>query len=57
MIKVFLYGGMSVDWKEVARISDIESIDTGVYKKIDENTIKKEYDWTELYGELVERRI
>lgn len=48
---------MSVDWKEVARISDIESIDTGVYKKIDENTIKKEYDWTELYGELVERRI
>lgn len=46
------YGGYAFDWEEVQKIPEIESDTTEKIENIDENTIRKVYDWTNLYGEL-----
>ena len=46
--------GLEYIWKEVPKVSNIESEDTAFSKNVDENTIIKKYDWTSLYGTLEE---
>lgn len=46
------YGAYNFDWEDVSKVSEIEIDTTERIEKIDENTIKKIYDWTNLYGEL-----
>ena len=46
------YGTYVFDWEEVPKISEIGSDTTEKIENIDENTIRKVYDWTNLYGEL-----
>ena len=42
-------------YEELPKKSEIESESTGNFEQIDEYTIKKTYDWIELYGELSAR--
>lgn len=39
-------------WKEVPRISQVNSETIGVYEKIDKDTTKITYNWESLYGKL-----
>lgn len=45
-------GAVNVSWEDVPKINNINSEDTGTFENIDENTIRKTYDWSNLYGEL-----
>lgn len=47
----------NISWEEVQKVSDVASETTGIFESVDEDTIKKEYDWSNLYGQLGERRI
>ena len=47
----------NISWKEVQKVSDVASETTGIFESVNEDTIKKEYDWSNLYGQLGERRI
>lgn len=44
-------------YEELPKKSEIKSEDTGTFEKIDKYTVKKTYNWINLYGELEERRI
>lgn len=44
-------------WLQAPKKSGIKSETTGIYEKINENTIKKTYNWSSIYGELGERRL
>lgn len=45
-------------WDEVKKVSNISSSDTGIsYINAKENLVTRKYDWSQLYGELQERRI
>lgn len=43
-------------WEEVPKISNILSEDTGIFSSSN-NILKKTYDWTNLYGNLGDRRV
>ena len=43
--------------EDLPKKTEINSETTGKFEKIDEYTTQKTYDWSELYGELGERRI
>lgn len=47
----------NISWEEVQKVSDVASETTGIFESVNEDTIKKEYDWSNLYGQLGERRI
>lgn len=50
-------GGVSITWEEIPKISETESKNTGVFENVNNNTFRKTYDWSNLYGKLGERRI
>lgn len=43
---------VEISWKEVQKISNITCESTGTFEEIDENTTRKIYDWSNLFGEL-----
>lgn len=51
-MNIHKYGAYNFDWEDVPKVSKIESDTTEKIENIDENTIRKIYDWTNLYGEL-----
>lgn len=44
--------GVEISWKEVQKTSNITCESTGTFEEIDENTTRKIYDWSNLFGEL-----
>ncbi len=50
-------GAVAINWEELGKVTEVESETTGIFQNVDENTVRKTYDWSNLYGELEERRI
>ena len=48
---------VSINWEELEKATGVDSKTTGMTQNVDENTIRKTYNWSNLYGKLEERRI